>query len=62
MRAAPAGEAEADLLAGVTHNGIARVSSRSAVRRGQRVTFSVETARMHFFDPGTGAAIARTPR
>jgi multiple sugar transport system ATP-binding protein len=62
MLAAAAGETEAALLAGVTHNGIARVSSRSAIRRGQRVTFSVDTGRMHFFDPGTGAAIPLMPR
>jgi multiple sugar transport system ATP-binding protein len=60
--AAAAGEAEAELLAGVTHNGIARIRSRAAVRRGQRVTFRVDTGRMHFFDPGTGVAIPRLPR
>jgi multiple sugar transport system ATP-binding protein len=62
MLAAAAGEAEAELLAGVRHNGIARIRSRSAVRRGQRVTFRVDTGRMHFFDPGTGVAIAPMPR
>ena len=57
MRAAAAGEGEEGLLAGDTHNGIARVSPRIAVRPGQRVTFRVDTARMHFFDPDTGTAI-----
>jgi multiple sugar transport system ATP-binding protein len=57
MRAAGAGEGEEGLLAGDTHNGIARVSPRAAVRPGQRVTFRVDTARMHFFDPDTGTAI-----
>jgi multiple sugar transport system ATP-binding protein len=57
MRAAAAGEGEDGLLAGDTHNGIARVSPRIAVRPGQRVTFRVNTERMHFFDPDTGTAI-----
>jgi multiple sugar transport system ATP-binding protein len=59
MRAAAAGEGEGGegLLAGDTHNGIARVSPRIAVRPGQRVAFRVDTERMHFFDPGTGTAI-----
>ena len=57
MRAAAAGEGEGGLLAGDTHNGIARVSPRIAVRPGQRVTFRVDTERMHFFDPDTGTAI-----
>jgi multiple sugar transport system ATP-binding protein len=57
MRAATAAEGEDGLLAGDTHNGIARVSPRVAVRPGQRVTFRVDTGRMHFFDPGTGTAI-----
>jgi multiple sugar transport system ATP-binding protein len=59
MRAAAAGEGEGGdgLLAGDTHNGIARVGPRTAVRSGQRVTFRVDTERMHFFDPDTGTAI-----
>ena len=57
MRAAAAGEGEEGLIAGDTHNGIARVSPRTAVRPGQRVTFRVDTERMHFFDPDTGTAI-----
>jgi multiple sugar transport system ATP-binding protein len=62
MLAAAAGEAEAGMLAGATHNGIARINSRSAVRRGQRVTFRVDTGRLHFFDPGTGVGISLMPR
>jgi multiple sugar transport system ATP-binding protein len=61
MLAAAAGETEAGLLADVTHNGIARIRSRSAVRRGQRITFRVDTGRMHFFDPDTGVAIPPMP-
>jgi multiple sugar transport system ATP-binding protein len=59
---AGAGEAEAGMLAGATHNGIARINSRSAVRRGQRVTFGVDTGRMHFFDPDTSVAVPQMPR
>src|SRR5262249_3895271 len=44
MRAAAAGEGEEGLIAGDTHNGIARVGPRTAVRPGQRVTFRVDTA------------------
>jgi multiple sugar transport system ATP-binding protein len=54
---AAAGEAEAGLLAGHAHNGVARLDPRCAVRPGQRVTFHVNTERLHFFDPDTGAAI-----
>jgi len=62
MLAAAAVETEAGLLADVTHNGIARIRSRSAVRRGQRITLRVDTGRMHFFDPATGVAIPPMPR
>jgi multiple sugar transport system ATP-binding protein len=61
MLVAAAGEAEAGMLAGATHNGIARINSRSAVRRGQRVTFHVDTGRMHFFDPDTSVAVQQMP-
>jgi multiple sugar transport system ATP-binding protein len=56
-RAATTGEAEAGLLAGETHNGIARLDPRAAVRRGQRVTFRVDPGRLYFFDPDTSAAV-----
>jgi multiple sugar transport system ATP-binding protein len=55
--AAAAGEAEAGLLAGETHNGMARLDPRAAVRPGQRVTFRVDPGRLHFFDPDTSAAV-----
>jgi multiple sugar transport system ATP-binding protein len=45
------------LLAGGTPNGVARLHARSAVRAGSRVAFGVDPARLHFFDPDTGAAI-----
>ncbi len=43
------GEARAD--------GVARISPRSDFRAGSRVTFTVRTAQLHFFDPDTGRAI-----
>jgi multiple sugar transport system ATP-binding protein len=53
--------AAADILAGSAPNGVARVDPRSAaaaaVRAGARVTFTVDPARLHFFDPDTGDAI-----
>jgi multiple sugar transport system ATP-binding protein len=55
--AATVGEAEAGLLAGYAHNGAARLDPRAGVRSGQRVTFAVDPARLHFFDPDTGIAI-----
>ena len=53
--------ASADILAGSAPNGVARVDPRSAaaaaIRAGGRVTFTVDPARLHFFDPDTGDAI-----
>lgn len=37
--------------------GVARVDPRVAVKSGERVRFTVDTERMHFFDPTTGDAI-----
>jgi multiple sugar transport system ATP-binding protein len=37
--------------------GVARISPRSAIKAGARVTFTVDTERLHFFDIDTGAAI-----
>jgi multiple sugar transport system ATP-binding protein len=61
MLVAAAGDAEAGMLAGATHNGVAQINSRSAVRRGQQVTFRVDTGRMHFFDPDTSVAVPQMP-
>jgi hypothetical protein len=36
---------------------VARIAPRAAVRAGTRVTFAVDPARLHFFDPDTGNAI-----
>jgi multiple sugar transport system ATP-binding protein len=55
--AAAVGEAEGDLLAATAHNGVARLDPRAGVRSGDRVTFGVDPARLHFFDPDTGVAI-----
>jgi len=44
-------------LAGGKSLWTARVSSRSAVRPGQPLQLAVDTSRMHFFDPNTGASI-----
>jgi multiple sugar transport system ATP-binding protein len=45
------------ILAGGAPNGVARVDPRAAVRAGTRVTFAVDAARLHFFDPDTGSAV-----
>ena len=37
--------------------GVARISPHSSFRAGSRVTFTVATDQLHFFDPDTGAAI-----
>jgi len=36
---------------------VARISPRSDFRAGSRVTFTVRTEQLHFFDPDTGRAI-----
>jgi multiple sugar transport system ATP-binding protein len=49
--------AEGGLLAEQAWNGVARLDARSAPRAGERVTFTVDTGRLRFFDPDTGQAI-----
>src|SRR6202034_2583601 len=57
--AAAAGATErVGILAAGAPNGVARLDPRSAIRAGTRVMFSVDTERLHFFDPDTGQAIA----
>jgi multiple sugar transport system ATP-binding protein len=45
-------------LAGGKSLWTARVSSRSAVRPGQPLELAIDTSRLHFFDPDTGASIS----
>ena len=49
--------AEAGILAGSAPNGVARLDPGAAVRAGDRITFAVDPARLHFFDLDTGNAI-----
>jgi multiple sugar transport system ATP-binding protein len=59
--AIPAGTAAATgetLNATGRHNGVARLGARSAVRAGNRVSLGLDTSRLHFFDPETGAAVS----
>ena len=49
--------AEAGFLVGSAPNGMARVDPHAPVKPGGRVTFTVDPARLYFFDPDTGAAI-----
>ncbi|MBV9445532.1 MAG: sn-glycerol-3-phosphate ABC transporter ATP-binding protein UgpC [Streptosporangiaceae bacterium] len=56
--AGTAGQDEGLLATGVP-NGVARVDSRVPVRAGERLSFTVDTARLHFFDPDSGLAIGR---
>jgi multiple sugar transport system ATP-binding protein len=55
--AAAAGETDSVQLG--AYNGVARLDGRAKVRAGERVTFGVDVGRLHFFDPATGASIAR---
>ncbi|MBV9446184.1 MAG: sn-glycerol-3-phosphate ABC transporter ATP-binding protein UgpC [Streptosporangiaceae bacterium] len=48
---------EAGILAASAPNGVARLDPGSGVKPGDRVTFAVDPARLHFFDPDTGNAI-----
>jgi multiple sugar transport system ATP-binding protein len=58
--------AGADIASGVlgstAPNGVARVDARTPIRPGDRVTFTIDPARLHFFDPDTGAALPPRPR
>jgi multiple sugar transport system ATP-binding protein len=54
--AAAAGETESVPLS-LAYNGVARLDPRALVRPGDRVTFRVDTSRLHFFDPDTGASV-----
>jgi multiple sugar transport system ATP-binding protein len=49
--------AEAGVLGGEAHNGVARLDPRALARPGTRVTFVVDVTRLHFFDPATGQAM-----
>ena len=49
--------AEASILVGSAPNGMARVDPHTPVKPGGRVTFTVDPARLYFFDPDTGQAI-----
>ena len=53
-----ASEAETRHLAGTKHNGVTRLHPRSPVRPGTRVVFSVDSRRLHFFDPDTGQSVS----
>jgi multiple sugar transport system ATP-binding protein len=57
LAAVAGGESETRLLAGETHNGMARLDAREQARPGERVTFRVAQERLHFFDPDTALAI-----
>jgi multiple sugar transport system ATP-binding protein len=50
--------AEAGILLGSAPNGAARLDPRVAVQPGGRITFALDPARLYFFDPDTGQAIA----
>jgi multiple sugar transport system ATP-binding protein len=52
--------AEAGILVASAPNGVARLDPRVGVRVGERITFWLDPARLHFFDPDTGNAIAGT--
>lgn len=48
---------EEDTRLGVSGEGIARVDPRAPIVVGKRASFAIDTSRLHFFDPATGAAI-----
>jgi multiple sugar transport system ATP-binding protein len=57
--AAAAGEATDSVQLGLAYNGVARIDGRAMLRPGERVAFRVDTSRLHFFDPATGASVTR---
>jgi multiple sugar transport system ATP-binding protein len=54
----PAGVDQGEIVSASVAEGVARVDPRSAIRARGRAIFGVDTERLHFFDPATGAAIA----
>ena len=50
--------AEASILLGSAPNGAARLDPRVAVQPGGRISFTLDPARLYFFDPDTGQAVA----
>jgi len=50
--------AEAGILVGSAPNGMARIDPHTGVKPGGRITFTVDPARLYFFDPDTGQAVA----
>jgi multiple sugar transport system ATP-binding protein len=52
---------DASLLAERTTLFTARVDPRYAASPGARVELAVDTARLHFFDPGSGDALPSAP-
>jgi multiple sugar transport system ATP-binding protein len=56
-QAAAAGETDTELF-GEAYNGVARLDPRATPRSGERVTFTVDVNRLHFFDPATGRAMS----
>jgi multiple sugar transport system ATP-binding protein len=55
-QAATSGETDTELFSEAC-NGVARLDPRAAPRTGERVTFTVDVNRLHFFDPDTGRAM-----
>ena len=49
--------AEASILLGSAPNGAARLDPRVAVQPGGRISFTLDPARLYFFDPDTGQAV-----
>ena len=58
----PAGADQGEIVAASVAEGVARIDPRSAIRTRGRAVFAVDVERLHFFDPGTGAAIAPAAR
>jgi multiple sugar transport system ATP-binding protein len=52
------GDLGGGILAGSAPNGVARVDPRAGLKVGDRATFGVDPARLYFFDPDTGRAVA----
>jgi multiple sugar transport system ATP-binding protein len=51
--------AAGELGAAAMNAGVARVEPTSVIRPGTRAVFTVDTERIHLFDPATGLAIGR---
>jgi multiple sugar transport system ATP-binding protein len=58
---AAAGTDQGEIVAASVAQSVARADPWAPIRAREKVTFGVDVARLHFFDPETGDAITAAP-